>query len=319
MNPENNVEDISFDEAFEQALAAYDDPSSTPGEPVEAPVEDSPVLDVDTPPDDSQGEVVEDEPEGADPALAPASPEVDYKALYERQQQEALMHTNLLNSRLQSLAEQYRELKAQTQADKAPEREEETVQPEELPDSFKEFLEYYPETAKPLQEYVDNKVKAALHAAQQDAKQRFAPVETFIQDSHKSQHVNTIRAVHPDFDSIAANPDLLAWIKELPTVSRTGALMVAQQGDAAQVIDLINDYKLARGIESAKSAPKTNKKSAEEKQDKLVDKVKSALSVPTRGRAAKDLNPKSELSADDFDAAFDAYAKEYEKQYYRRK
>lgn len=319
MNTEPQVDDISFDEAFEQALAAYDDPDYIPDDVGVDHDEDSSVTDVDTPQDDSKGDVEVDPVVEADPAQAPADPDVDYKALYERQQQEAAMHTNLLSSRLQSLAEQYRELKAQTQSTKTPETEGTEVQPEELPESFKEFLEYYPDTAKPLQEYVDNKVKAALQAAQQDAQKRLAPVETFMQDSHKSTHVNTIRAAHPDFDAIAASPDLIAWIRELPTVTRTGAVLVAQQGDASQVIDLINEYKLARGTASTTPATKTNKKSTEDKADKLVEKVKNAMSVPTRGRTVKDLNKQTSIPEDDFDAAFDAYAKEYDKQYYRRK
>ena len=330
-----NSNDISFEEAFNLAAQEYDESGNTTavgnsntGMMVEDPsvikathsTEPSAEDENNTEPganvDDQSGTDSEDTSTESD------SGTVNYEDLLEQARKESDAQIRLLNSRLQSLSAQYQELKSQTkqqQAAPAHDAKDATDEPD-LPDSFKELMEEFPDFAKPMQEYVERQVQKALKSVTSAVEERVRPIETHIDTTETNSHLNAIRSAHPDFDEIVGGFDLLQWIESLPPVARTGAVYVAERGSTDQVIALLNDYKAARNLSTknvntapSKSSPakaSTQTKAAASEEDAIVKKVLAALSVPSKKGAPQDV--KSNEIPDDFAAAFDAYAKEYE-------
>ncbi len=311
-------QDISFGDAFDIAAAAYDDSGYTADEP--APQVEEPVIDAGASlqDDGEQTQGVEESPAGEgdqSQAPAPATDDVDYQALLAQRQ----AHVQLLESRLHTLSGQYQELKSQTQQN-APADDlsnGKADEADELPESFNEFMELYPEMAKPMQEYVERQVKSALNKVEGQMNKRVAPVETFMANSDRNAHLSAIKSVHPDFDNIAASPDLVNWIKALPPVARTGAIYVAERGNSDQVIALIDDFKKDKGLTKQQEKAPTPQAQAPD-EDAIVKKVMAAMAVSSnRTRTTPEKNTPSSVP-DDFDKAFDVYAREYEKKMRRR-
>lgn len=324
-----DTNDISFEEAFNIAAQAFDDPSSTAvnsatqGIGVEDPsvikathsTDVSAIEDTtnDTTDDDQSGTDSEDDSVKSDSST-------NYQELLEQVRRDSDAQIRLLNSRLQSLSTQYQDLKAQTKQN-APAQDAAVpaVEEPDLPDSFKELMEEFPDFAKPMQEYVERQVQKALKSVTSTVEERVKPIESHISNTETNSHLHAIRSAHPDFDDIVGGFDLLQWIESLPPVARTGAVYVAERGSSDQVIALLNDYKAARNIGVAtpqaaqKSSPaKTTsaKPTAASEEDAIVKKVLAALSVPSRKGTPQE--QKSTEIPDDFAAAFDAYAREYE-------
>lgn len=321
--------DISFEEAFNIAAQAYDDPSSTAvnsaaqGIGVEDPsvikathstnVSATEDTTTDTTNDDKSGT-----DSGDDSVKSDSNP--DYQELLEQARKESDAQIRLLNSRLQSLSAQYQDLKAQTkQPAPAQEPAVPAVEEPDLPDSFKELMEEFPDFAKPMQEYVERQVQKALKSVTSTVEERVKPIESHISNAETNSHLQIIRNAHPDFDEIVGGFDLLQWIESLPPVARTGAVYVAERGSSDQVIALLNDYKAARnmGVSTTPAAQKSSpakvdntKTNVASEEDAIVKKVLAALSVPSKKGAPQE--QKSNEVPDDFAAAFDAYAREYE-------
>lgn len=333
-----NSNDISFEEAFDLAAQEYDESgaktavgNSNYGLSIEDPsvikATHSTEPSADDQDNDESGAQLGDQ-SGTDSANESTEStesddsSVNYQDLLEQARKESDAQIRLLNSRLQSLSAQYQELKAQTkQQAAAPANDSADAADEpDLPDSFKELMEEFPDFAKPMQEYVERQVQKALKSVTSAVDKRVRPIESHIDTSETNAHLNAIRSAHPDFDEIVGGFDLLQWIESLPPVARTGAVYVAERGSSDQVIALLSDYKAARNLSTknanapqSKSSPsktQTTTKNQPSDEDAIVKKVLAALSVPSKKSTPQE--QKSNEIPDDFAAAFDAYAKEYE-------
>lgn len=228
---------------------------------------------------------------------------LDYQKLYEQNKQTYEAQLNLVSSRLRDLSEKYQKLKEQ-KAQKAQE-------PEEIPPKLKEFYESYPDIAEAVKTLVDSKLNKTVNQVEQVVTNRVQPIEQNIAQESARQHIERIRAAHPDVIAIMESGDLVNWIQTLPAVQQEGAIYIYNRGTADQIIELLNTYKSARrgapkGAQKAKVSS-TQVPQQESNTDEIVNRVLAAMNVPTS---------KDPISLDNTrrhrEKTFDDAVKEYE-------
>lgn len=229
---------------------------------------------------------------------------LDYQKLYEQNKQTYEAQLNLVSSRLRDLSEKYQKLKEQ-KAQKAQE-------PEEIPPKLKEFYESYPDIAEAVKTLVDSKLNKTVSQVEQVVTNRVQPIEQNIAQESARQHIERIRAAHPDVIAIMESGDLVNWIQTLPAVQQEGAIYIYNRGTADQIIELLNTYKSARrgapkGAQKAKVSSTQVPQQQESNTDEIVNRVLAAMNVPTS---------KDPISLDNTrrhrEKTFDDAVKEYE-------
>ena len=97
-------------------------------------------------------------------------------------------------------------------------------------------LKEYPEIVQPLLDRLKRVEAKADTIVQTDNDRQ--------QQTAQDKHLNAIRDVHSDLDTIVSTDDFNGWVaRQTPTWQR-----VAQAGSAEEVIELIDRYKTAMGI-----------------------------------------------------------------------
>ena len=154
----------------------------------------------------------------------------------------------------------------------------------------------------------------ALYDALKQVYADMAPISKAAEQSDEDRHFSAITRAHSDFDTLT-KPDakgvspLKAWIAEQPRILREAYTKVYTDGNAQDVIDLVDAYKQATG--KAGGAPKTGDDATGGKPDegKKPDPAKAAKAdaltpVPSKRTtvATKGVDP------NDFDAAFEEAA-----------
>lgn len=129
-----------------------------------------------------------------------------------------------------------------------------------------------------------------------------APVFQSLGTVQANSHMGAIKAVHPDAETIA--PNVVEWVKTQPSYVQPGMMQVLKEGNATQIVELLNDYK--KTLVTPDAAPVTPAPAAENKgtpPKKGVDPaaVAALAAVP----AAQRPTPAARPSDNDFDAAFD--------------
>lgn len=71
-------------------------------------------------------------------------------------------------------------------------------------------------------------------------------LEPVLQAVQVERHFAAVAAAHPDYERIAQDPDLMAWIDEQPAFMADTLKNIAEHGSAPQVIDLLTRYKQDR-------------------------------------------------------------------------
>lgn len=304
-------EQIEFNEAFDELAKSYEDPSRPEpsyDEYVSA-FEDSSEENKNV----SQNEEIEtgtaEEPEQVKTEQTPQTdtPELplDYKELYEKARRDAEAQNNLWAARLSDLSAKYNEVKKNT---KTVEQKQE--EPEQLPDNVKELFETYPDIATAVKAMVDQKVNAVKGHVENEMKSTVEPLQQHLIQTEADRHLTAIRTAHPDLHAIMDSGDLLNWMNTLPPVMQNGARYVYQYGSAPEVISLINDYKLARGVKTtAQPTAKEHLVATQNPTDDIVKQVLAALTVRT-GKEAIDISTATKRKPKE--KSFDDFAKEYE-------
>ncbi len=93
-----------------------------------------------------------------------------------------------------------------------------------------ELAEDFPEIAAAIQ-----------HVAKPDP--RLDQFEQWQQSQAVQSHVNAIAEVHPDFQEVGASQAFEGWINQQPSFLRDTYQHIRSQGDAGQVIEMLNQYK----------------------------------------------------------------------------
>lgn len=118
-------------------------------------------------------------------------------------------------------------------------------------------------------------------------------VQPILAGIEAERHRNALAAAHPDFEQLAADPDLHAWIDEQPDYIARGLRDVADHGSAGEVIDLLDRYKQERGKKNARAK-------AERDMADAARKAQEATAVRSKSAGP----PKEKPSADDFAGAW---------------
>ena len=91
------------------------------------------------------------------------------------------------------------------------------------------------------------RVTAQLRTEMAEMAKLVKPVLEKQQADTATAHHNAVREAHPDIDSLAESRELLDWIAGQPSFARAGYEAAYQNGDAGQVIELLNAFKGATG------------------------------------------------------------------------
>jgi hypothetical protein len=122
----------------------------------------------------------------------------------------------------------------------------------------------------------------------------------------------TIEEQHPDINKIITSGDLTKYAEELPYAQAKATLNIIDHGNTSQVLKLLKEYKVARGIPlkaEEKKEEKKGEKKEEKKEEKPNEKIIAAAAVKTGSSSV--LLPKSEVDKNDFVGAFnEAVAKD---------
>jgi hypothetical protein len=124
-----------------------------------------------------------------------------------------------------------------------------------------------------------NGIKTTLRQAIKPFEERIKPLEQAYIQATREAHYATIRASHPDFDSIAQGDQVEAWIAAQPSFSRQSYEQVYASGSSAQVIEMLNAFKSTLPTQSPASSatatpaatPKANIKPTQVVPSSLTD------------------------------------------------
>ena len=175
-----------------------------------------------------------------------------------------------------------------------------------MPDSLAEFMELYPEVAKPVKDLINLHVNKAMAAVDE----KLQPLAATIVQSQASSHISAIKAQHPDLDAILDSGDLFAWRETLPAVKKIAVDYIITNGTTGEIIDMLNDYKQARGAKPRNASPAQANATKQPKpvSQETVNKIKDAMAVPTgRAEEPRQMN-NSAPDVNDFDAWWDRFS-----------
>jgi hypothetical protein len=100
-----------------------------------------------------------------------------------------------------------------------------------------------------MTKYIFDQVSSVYDGAIRSAMQRVGELEM-------DRHLSSIENVHEDYGQIY--PDVIAWVETLPSYQRAGAKQVVEGGKPAEVIELLDSFKAAKGITAATPATSTS-------------------------------------------------------------
>lgn len=252
--------------------------------------------------DVSQSQPVEEptEPATVTTQEAPAAADSqNYQQLYDqllREKEIQQQQMGLLYNRLNELSTQYQSLKEDnTKQTKKPE----ATNPAEV----QELYEFYPDIAKAVEKMIETRTSTTQKSIEEATDTKALRMQQQVQALQQQQFVQQIMAVHPDLPQLMQNRVLNTWVQGLDPVQRAGANWIMQYGTSNDIVDLVNRYK---------DSTKTN---SQEPDSTLVNKVKSAMSVPSNKQeptVPRNSKPKEPVY-DNVDDAFKDLVKQYEK------
>jgi hypothetical protein len=155
------------------------------------------------------------------------------------------------------------------------------------------FLAEYPDLSEPvfvIAEQLQQKFTKQLEGVALALFNTVKPAIDGYGSSEAERHLNTIRDAHSDFERIRDSGDLVSWIKEQPAYKQEAYIKAYNQGSAEEVIDLIGDYKRAKGLTRKQSEPTATPPANEERLAGLeaVKSKRGPVSARATGAAGKD-------------------------------
>jgi hypothetical protein len=238
-------------------------------------VEDSAPSDAET--DNDSKEVKE-----ATEAVSDSSDEDDEPVILGKGGKHTIPYAELENARSETQqwrqqAEQQAELIKQLEA--AQLQDKGTGDTKALDAVIEEYAGEFPEVAEDLKPYIQKMVDSGVQAAlKTQLEQRVMPLEQRLQEQMQKEHNAAIWSVHPDISERLDEPAFNAfattnpWLLDAKTKAPLNIAEVLQQGTAAQVNEVLSQYKAAQQPEV-----KTEPEPAPAKSD-LTGKAKATIS-----------------------------------------
>jgi hypothetical protein len=261
--------EITDDEAYDAAFAEIEEPEQPAAEPEAPEPEDS----EDTASDESPDEDAEE------PEPEPDTP--DWQARFEKLEQ----RTKSWEGRLSAADRENQRLKAELERFQQPEEPDEDDSDTLDPDVSSAKRDY-----PDIDKLIDYEVTKRLNAYDQQVGKRLDPIAEQTAEQGRQAHLAQLDKAHPEWRQWAESGELQNWVGEQPDYLRPSLEQVMQQGDADQVIGLLDHFDAAR---QAKSRAAQGKQRARQAADAAA--VKSHSSGPPVGRPDKN----------DFDGAWD--------------
>lgn len=320
MNTQNNVPEIDYDAAFNEAVgtgADITEPSQEPvveselNEPVQPEAEggdtgaDAPVVDPVEPgaADVGDGEGEEGAPQAPEPTPAePVTPVTQEPAPQPPIDPKFLAAAMLEMQQVQQ---------AQQQAQQPPTEPEEpkTYTADDFLDdnqkaALKVFEQEWSEVQAPVTALIQAHVQAALANNKQEllnqVHQSLAPIQQVAAQSQEAMYWANVQAAHPDARERA--PEVMAWIEQQPSLVRPHLERVFHRGTAEETIELLDVFKKATGSTGAAPAQPASS-AAQVPPQRTVPRP--ALDATLAPPAAQRSTPTDSRDPNDFDRAFD--------------
>jgi hypothetical protein len=135
---------------------------------------------------------------------------------------------------------------------------------------------------KLVDQTVASKVEAALTQALEPVQAKLEPIQKQQAELNAEKHLAAIYGKHPDADSIVESQEFAAWVKAQPAYARAACRFVLENGSAADVIEVFDQFKAAAASTAPASslAPK-DAASIAAKAKEIVGKVQDKPPVPT--------------------------------------
>lgn len=139
----------------------------------------------------------------------------------------------------------------------------------------------------------------------------YGPAIASMRETESNGHYNDIVTAHPDYDTIV--DPVKAWVGEQSPARKAAFTTIVKEGTAEEIIDLIDLYKQAKGIVAPAAAPAP----VVAAPAAVAAAAPAAGTPPAAKQAAQRLSVVSSkrtgvpvtADANDFDAAFDEFAK----------
>lgn len=181
-----------------------------------------------------------------------------------------------------------------------------------VPEDKKDVVEKYKQEWSEVHEAEEVIRNAQLQLIQErlysDLRSALAPVFETTQKLQVNAHLDAIRQTHPDLDDIRG--ELNEWIDQQPEFVRPAYKQVATKGSAKEVVELINQFKQAKGKTGA--VPEVPASSARQQQQQRKPAQKQPPAAAKKALAAAPSPSTADVpgsaNPDDFDSAWEEAA-----------
>ena len=175
--------------------------------------------------EETEGDAEEDESE--------AEPEIDYKALWDKSQNEVKAMNGRLKASELRLHQENEELARKVPA--AP------LAPTEEDNFLAKFRETYSDdVVKAIDLITSRKASQMIDAS---LSSRLSPLENQTAEMVSQAHFGAIEIAHPDLDEIDASPLFESWLQTRPVHIRAAYSHIRERGTPAEVISMLDEYK----------------------------------------------------------------------------
>ena len=287
-------QDEDFDAAWDEDESSTTDTDDSLDDELDsepAQSEEDPEEEADENEDDDKGEQVdEDLKEETDPEKIKQELKT-WQGRNEKAKAEALQIEQDLNEK----REQLEKLQAlQERRDEEGDDSELSAEDQQLLD---DVLEDYPSIAKAMQVMAKQTARKESRATTDAVKETSDSVRNLQMETH----FNTIREKHADFDQINQSGEVAEWVENQPHKDAVKYQQVMKQGNATQIIELLDTYKKSTNPEGNEDLglDKEIDLKPESKRDK---QLKAGQATRRRSSGA----PKAKIAKDDFDGAWDS-------------
>jgi hypothetical protein len=139
---------------------------------------------------------------------------------------------------------------------------------------------------------------------------RIAPIEAKHKEQTDDEHFSAIAKVHSDWTEVVQSPELIAWVQTQPSYVQREFVRISQEGTAAEVIEVLNQYRAVHPATPAAPAPAAPAPApaTPSAQDAKREAQKRALGTQPARNAPVAPNAAA-AKPNDFDSAFETVAR----------
>ena len=272
--PDPTAQDVNQDQDFDDAFEEFSDNESAQDQ------------------DEQYQDEQEQDATGDNQDVADTAPEVSELDRYKQEAQQWQHRYNSDMGRQAALQRKVQELEQKNQQLSAT-----PVTPADNPDGsgmsdeqWDTLKEDFPEIAGAVEKRIGG-MSSQYEKQIAELQGQMAPIQEQAKQTYLNSQFNILEQQHPDYKTVAQSAEFNQWVASQPSSIQ----QLKESNEAADAAYLLSTYKLHSGQSTQRSANVADKRSR---------KLNQARTMP--GRTGRN---KPTLSDDDFDSAFDYYAK----------